>query len=493
MSGFTPGAIEKGRAILQRRSIILLDGWDFESIVVGRANLLEVLSAKFRAAEDRLQVYDKGTSLGTTPTEEDDAARFSAAMGLFDRKFRYLNRVFRPPHEFASILAALRTRKFVIITGEPMTGKTFCSVNLLFQSFLEDYDPTWIRLEDLERPELDVYNYDRWFGVPRRAIYFEDPFGKIEFTGVKGMFRDLDRIAQLANQNDVRVVISSRHRAFVEALRKQDTQSTFAPGLDWFSLSLASYTPDDLEGMVRGYVDLYRPRWAQTSAILDEVANYASHVLSVPFSIERFVVRSLNLEALTDLRGEIDKSIDLKAQLEAEFRSMTRNERLFLYLLVLVAPMEKSRVQTLFERLSSYSTELALPEVDPSELWAQSLFKFGERIREYEEDLHHYRERARPAFVKRFTGVSTRGADRDPSALAPGPIVIDFVHPIYHEVVKVSLGRGGDVEFFAKLFRTLVSLGEDDIVTLASRFLVDDELRISKSLWNNLVGQCWRE
>jgi len=90
--------------------------------------------------------------------------------------------MFVSPVEYDEIKDILRRNKIIFITGTMEYGKTYTAIRILWEYYSEGYTPKYIytRLEDKidvrSRP-LDIHSALE----EHHIIYFEDPFGRINY------------------------------------------------------------------------------------------------------------------------------------------------------------------------------------------------------------------------------------------------------------------------------------------------------------------------
>ena len=95
------------------------------------------------------------------------------------KKYQIINDVFVPPLEYDNIKKALSEDKVVFITGTKEYGKTYIAIRLLWEYFINGYEPTWLKGQKGSETRSSLLNVERYL-KPHHIIYFEDRFGKTE-------------------------------------------------------------------------------------------------------------------------------------------------------------------------------------------------------------------------------------------------------------------------------------------------------------------------
>jgi hypothetical protein len=269
-------------------------------------------------------------------------ARFLHAIGrqqeltVRDSVYANLERLYIPPTEYPEIRKTLETRGVVIIVGAPHLGKTFTAVNLLYEYYLQGYQPQWVlgrtAREDAQPSALPVL-YQRYaihdsFSIasmiePGCIVYIEDPYGRtrqeeLDFVAGGGRFEIGDLLHMLKRRSQStekapKVVITSREGIFRHASQLQPELAEYAiwlktgrgyPDDGASDEEDVSYDFSTRAAIAEKYGHLYDPLWQQiTQNSPDDVKERVSDVLSwavsflwTPHSIQRFFQESRNMD-----------------------------------------------------------------------------------------------------------------------------------------------------------------------------------------------------
>jgi hypothetical protein len=267
-------------------------------------------------------------------------ARFLHTIGrqqeltIKDSVYANLKRLYVPPAEYPEIKETLETKGVVIIVGAPHLGKTFTAVNLLYEYYLQGYQPQWVlgrtAREDAQPSALPEL-YQRYairdsFSIasmiePGCIVYLEDPYGRtkqeeLDFVAGGKRFEIGDLLHMLKRRSQStekapKVVITSREGIFRHASQLQPELAEYAVWLktgrgysdDEASDTDVSYDFGARAAIAEKYGHLYDPLWQRITQDspddverVSDVLSWAVSFLWTPHSIQRFFRESRNMD-----------------------------------------------------------------------------------------------------------------------------------------------------------------------------------------------------
>lgn len=345
--------------------------------------------------------------------------------------YRNIERLYVPPCQYPEIQQALEANNIVIIVGPPHIGKTFTAVNLLYDYYLQGYQPYWIldrpTCEETRLPTLpDLYHR---YGIrdgfsieskvqPGCIVYFEDPYGRtkqeeLEFVKSESRFEIGDLLHILERRANAekrpKVIITSREGIFRHAAQRQPELSRYAV---WLKAG-SGYSEDDEERIedeevsydfslrakiAEKYEHLYQPLWSQPTEesfdnaakeSLEEVLSWAVSLLWTPHSIRRFFQDSQDmvLDDVEALKKTIFESSNISESFASEIALSPDSQRL-VFVVTYLASHRKARATGWGNFSSVRSKYLAVAQVlgftlDEGQLaWSQVLKDYATIIEE---------------------------------------------------------------------------------------------------------------
>ncbi|WP_286244157.1 hypothetical protein [Methanobacterium ferruginis] len=146
--------------------------------------------------------------------KERDVAWFLNIIGLEDERYRRIVDLYVPPTNFDEISKKLENEKLVFLVGDAEIGKTYTSIKLLFDSYLEGYEPSYYT-ELRPEKQFDVLNDKLEREIKdKTVVYFEDPWGKTNFNSPETIYRDIKYLINRIYDVDTRVIITSREQIY---------------------------------------------------------------------------------------------------------------------------------------------------------------------------------------------------------------------------------------------------------------------------------------
>ncbi len=299
-------------------------------------------------------------------------ARFLDAIGrqqeLHTQNSVYFNldRLYVPPAEYSQIEQTLETNDIVIIVGPPHLGKTFTAVKLLYEHYLQGYQPYWIfrriTREDIQSQSLpDVYRRHHIrdsFSLESRIApgciaYLEDPYGRtkqeeLEFVHSERRFEIDDLLLMLKSRSHIgvkrpKVVITSRKGIFRRAIQLQPELSKYAvwlkAGRGYAEDEIVSYDFHARVEIAKKYMRLYKPLWQKVMEDhpLDDARDNVGEILSwvvsflwTPHGMQRFFQASQNMDwrDADALKKVVYESADISGSFASEIGLLPYTQQL---------------------------------------------------------------------------------------------------------------------------------------------------------------------
>ncbi|WXG46150.1 MAG: hypothetical protein WED05_05725 [Candidatus Atabeyarchaeum deiterrae] len=233
---------------------------------------------------------------------------------LYDR----IDYLYVPPVEYDAIKETLQKNKVVFITGTPEYGKTYTAVRLLWEYFNMTYEPIWrAGGERSERTETRKRMED--IGkelVPHRVIYFEDPFGSMEYEARESLERDIGGIVELVrkNQLDAYVIITSREEVFKRFKNEKVPLTDLGEFEKKLGIKRQSYDYKRRKDMLIRWAEAKACKWSDDTNLMELVLKSLENraVLPTPLGIRDFVFSTVDVKdsrkLLEDLRVKSEET-----------------------------------------------------------------------------------------------------------------------------------------------------------------------------------------
>jgi CTP:molybdopterin cytidylyltransferase MocA len=199
--------------------------------------------------------------------------------------------VYVTPIEYPEIEETLGGRdRCVFITGTAEYGKTYTSVNLLWQYYKDDdhYIPMYIEEGSKDSPDIIKKLVEQNKILKRRIIYFEDPVGKIEYKSNKEFEDSIDSIIDGLGSLDVYLIVTMREEIYQKfnPTGKIDSKR-FVKKLN---IGNHSYDYDKRSDMLLKWASVMKCNWLQNETsknrILEAMEDEA--ILPTPLNIKDF-------------------------------------------------------------------------------------------------------------------------------------------------------------------------------------------------------------
>jgi len=264
---------------------------------------------------------------------------------------------FVPPLEYEKILKTLANKRFVIITGIGEVGKTYTSINLLWDYYTKGYNPIWISGGELHE-RIDVRkkleNIEDKL-TPKNIIYFEDPFGKIKYEKRENLEREIGSIIQNIKQvEDVFVIITSREETFKEFLKEKSSAISLEDFENKLNIIKPSYDNTQRKEILLNWANQQDCKWLKNSElkgfILKSLEN--TQVLPTPLSIKDFSYSTQDIDNEEEIKKILnEKSKETARAFAAEIQNYTRDKILFLFIPLIWNHFESSFIREVYDEL----------------------------------------------------------------------------------------------------------------------------------------------
>ena len=146
--------------------------------------------------------------------------KFLEKIGSQRIEYRELEKLYVTPENYSEIENILEDNNIVFIIGDPEIGKTYTAIKLLFDFFKENYELVYIPEESRKEQWRFVRHTTELEG---KAIYLEDPWGKVEFERVESLFKDIGNFIERVKRKRCKVIITSREKVFKEFEKRKET------------------------------------------------------------------------------------------------------------------------------------------------------------------------------------------------------------------------------------------------------------------------------
>jgi hypothetical protein len=205
-----------------------------------------------------------------------------------------------PPLEFPDIVRTLQQQKIVFIVGTQEFGKTYTAVRLLWEYYLNGYEPRWIKGDEpferyAVRQKLQEIQGEL---KPKHIIYFEDPFGKVNYETRENLEREIGLIIDIVAQaKDAYVIITSREEVFKE-FERHNLAGLDLHDFEWkLGIQKPSYSVESKKTMAVQWAERENCKWLQKDESRDFVLRSLNDekLLPTPLSVKDFAFATVNI------------------------------------------------------------------------------------------------------------------------------------------------------------------------------------------------------
>ena len=221
-------------------------------------------------------------------------------------EYKEIEELYVEPKNYNKIEDILKWHNIVFIIGNAETGKTYTAVKLLFEFFKEGYEPVYIPEED----RREQWRYVRYEAkLEGKAVYLEDPWGKIEFVSGESFFRDIGNLITEAKRKRCKVIVTSREKVFEEFEKRKEISEDLRRYVTEFKVDL-TYSKEKLGEMLRRYINVFEPTWHDDEGLRVFAFEAIGEKLRTPMSIRRLIGYTKNVKDEEGLKEGIEKSAE---------------------------------------------------------------------------------------------------------------------------------------------------------------------------------------
>jgi len=337
------------------------------------------------------------------------------------------------PLEYEDMSRALRENRFLFITGTQEYGKTYTAVRFLWEFYREGYEPIWFKGgEPQERIEVRrrLENITSIL-KPGKVIYFEDPFGKLEYERRETLEREIGTIVQsVRQQENVYVIITSREEVFKQFKKEMIPANELSKFEKQLSIKRPSYDSDRRLEILFNLAEIQGCKWFRNNELKQLIARRLEYRLPTPLAIREFVISTTENDTIHSLLEIMEiKSRDTSKSFAQEIMSMSDDKLYFLSILFALRMVEVGDAEELYEK-SIASAKLAEAwQFDRMLAWFQN-----DKVTVASVDMMS------PSFIARMlqAGLSPTAPDtRD------NPRYLEFSHSSYYSALDHVLIEDG--------------------------------------------------
>lgn len=257
-----------------------------------------------------------------------------------------IDEVYIFPSEYGDMKTSLNDNKIIFITGTQEYGKTYTAVRLLWDYYNCGYNPKWIKgAELLERNDVrqKLENSGSYL-KSGHIVYFEDPFGKIEYEKRENLERDIGIVIDSIRQVDnAYAILTSREEVFKEFNKEKLSLKELEEFEIKINVKKPSYDYEKRKEMVLLWAEEEECKWLANEKLKNFVLEYLSddRILPTPLSIKSFAIATINTEEKYELYEKIiEKSKETSISFANEIKRMDDDKILFLSFLFISDALE---------------------------------------------------------------------------------------------------------------------------------------------------------
>jgi hypothetical protein len=261
---------------------------------------------------------------------------FLQKIQLQGRLYQQIDVSYVYPVQYDEIKEALKINRIVFITGTPEYGKTFTAIRLLWEYYMEKYDPDYIwQWTDEDQVTSFIERLLRTDNsLEHHIIYFEDPFGKTRYIHNEIFEKNIGRIIDsLKTFEDTYIIITSRE----DLLREFESDKITEIDLNNFkkTLNINSYSYKDRQNILCNRATLWNCKWFMHKDLkkitIESIKDF--RILPTPLNMKDFAVATINVTDEKTLLNKIDeKSKETSKSFAKEIKDMTEDKILFFFL-----------------------------------------------------------------------------------------------------------------------------------------------------------------
>ncbi|MCK4244720.1 MAG: hypothetical protein KAX20_03750, partial [Candidatus Omnitrophica bacterium] len=123
-----------------------------------------------------------------------------------------------------------------------------------------------------------------------KAIYLEDPWGKVEFEKAESFFRHLEDLILRAKSEKCKIIVTSREKVFKEFEKKKETAEDLWKYVSELKVNLA-YSEENLREMLKRYIKVFEPAWYNVMKLRKIAFEAVGEKLRTPMGIWKLIAR----------------------------------------------------------------------------------------------------------------------------------------------------------------------------------------------------------
>jgi len=270
--------------------------------------------------------------------------------------YRRIDKLYINPTNYDLMKDKLRKNKILFITGTQETGKTYSAIRLMWENFLEGYDVKYFPRINKDLTSTISHNLSNISDhlKPHTVIYFEDPYGRIEYVVNENLERNFATIvSQIKNNEDTFVIITSRTEVFKKFRLKKIGEMNFDEINVNFNLK-TSYNIQQRERLLMEWAKAAGCKWLHFPDLVKHLIKLleSEKNLPTPLNIHDFCVASsrvTDIKSLDYLVGQ--KSKETSNSFADEFRTMEDDKMVFLSFLFVSNWFSIAFIKTNYEKI----------------------------------------------------------------------------------------------------------------------------------------------
>ena len=248
-----------------------------------------------------------------------EVLEFLEKIGSQRIEYREIEKLYVKPENYKEIERILKDNNIVFIIGDAEIGKTYTAIKLLFEFFKEGYEPVYIPEERRREQWAFVRHTTELEG---KAVYLEDPWGKVEFERVESLFRDVGNLIAKARRKRCKVIITSREKVFKEFEKKKETAEDLWKYVSELKVNLA-YSTWNLMEILKRYIKIFEPLWCYNKNLREIAFEAVREKLRTPMSIKQLIDYTQDAKDEDNLNAGIAKaSEETKIAFAKEIKEM---------------------------------------------------------------------------------------------------------------------------------------------------------------------------
>lgn len=347
-----------------------------------------------------ITAYGNPSAIIENPTHEKFLNKIGYSFALYKPNNPYWNlkNVFIPPKNYDLMKDILDNEKIMLILGDPHLGKTFIAINLLFDYFVEGYEPQLIKVDENGQINIERLLQEKEEG--KNIIYFEDPWGQIKYIPSENFTKNFQILQRFVKRTDSKIIITSRRGIFdmVENEFPKELRNKLIAEIKLNGGVNISYSKEKLREIYEKYVELFDVEW-KDKPFRKELDEKVLDKLVAPHNIRFFVQRTKNLTELNKIIENLATSKDIVTELAKEMKKYDPHEQLFLLLVKRLNVRNIHAIEQFYNKnLKSLKDRFDIKA--PMAAWESSMEKFEEIIEKYRPITTEYIRFGHPSYIE---------------------------------------------------------------------------------------------